>query len=74
MRVIVFAVVASWPILIASGFGPAFGFSPPAALSATMAETAPTRHVAYVCHRWWQWHGTQRCVRHTLIYTQRQRA
>ena len=59
MRMIVFAVVVSWATLIASGLGPAFGFSPPAALSASMAETAATRHIAYVCHRWWQWHGAR---------------
>ena len=58
MRVIVFAVVVSWATL-AIGLGPAFGFSLFVVFFASMAETAATRHIAYVCHRWWQWHGAR---------------
>jgi hypothetical protein len=59
MRVIAFAVATNFAILIASGFGRAYALSAPPALSAAMAETLATQHVAYVCHRWWQWHGAR---------------
>jgi hypothetical protein len=59
MRVIVFAVAASLTVLNAIGLGRAYALSAPPALSAAVAENSLTRRVAYVCHRWWQWHGAR---------------
>jgi hypothetical protein len=57
MRLIAFAVAASLTILIAGDR--AYALSAPPTLSTAIAETFLAQHVAYVCHRWWQWHGAR---------------
>jgi hypothetical protein len=52
-----FALVATWAVLTTHGLlqSPAYASD----LSIHRAKKPITPAVAYVCHRWWQWHGAQ---------------
>jgi hypothetical protein len=51
------AVVAIWMGLTVGGvlWSPAYSSD----LPTTVARRSAARATAYVCHRWWQWHGAR---------------
>ncbi|SRR5712691_13516328 len=63
MRGIVFAVTTAFTVLAVSGLLPgrahALTQSGASGLSVAIAQTAVAQDIAYICHRWWQWHGAR---------------
>lgn len=62
MRGIVFAVVTALA-LGASGLLPSRAYaltqSGASGLAVASAQASVTQDIAYICHRWWQWHGAR---------------